>query len=186
MTEIELHHDPALVGLARRVLTGSGFRVSERQLPGLGDTPWLLAESDLFVLSVVAGRGLQDLQILESHAAPALSELLGQADIGAKRWDAYLILMASGDSEERGGRAVLDLQYNTRALRRIVALGVPAEEAAVLAALSTFMPLPEPPSGGLTSAFNELIDQLVINGIARDRALAAVAEYRAEGSADGD
>ncbi len=185
MTEIELHHDPALVGFARRVLAGRGFRVSEGQLPGLGDTPWLLAESDLFVLAVVAGRGLEDLQILESYAAPALSELLAQAHVGAKRWDAYLILLASGDSDERGRRAVLDLQYNTRALRRIVALGVSADEDAVLGALSTFMPLPEPPSGGLTSAFDELIEQLVVNGVARDRAEAAVTAYRETGPVDG-
>jgi|tagenome__1003787_1003787.scaffolds.fasta_scaffold20718352_2 hypothetical protein len=185
MTEAELHHDPALLGLARRALAARGFRVSEGQLPGLGDTPWLLAESDLFVLAVVAGQGLQDLQILESYAAPVLSERLAEADLGAKRWDAYLILLASGGSDERGAREVLDLQYNTRALRRIVALGVAADEGAVLSALSTFMPLPDPPSGGLTAAFDDLIEQLVVNGIDRDRAQAAVTAYREPRSGDG-
>lgn len=181
----ELHHDPALVGLARRVLAGRGFRVSEAQLPGLGDTPWLLAENELFVLGVVAGEGLEDLQILETYAAPVLSELMAEADLGAKRWDAYLILLASGGSDERGNRAVVDLQYNTRALRRIVALGVPANEEAVAAALSTFLPLPEPPSGGLTAAFDDLIEQLVINGIDRKRAEASVVAFRESGSRDG-
>lgn len=185
MSEIELHHDPALVAFARRVLAARGFRVRESQLPGLGDTPWLLAESELFVLAVVAGRGLEDLQILESYAAPALSELLVGADLGAKRWDAYLVLLASGDSAERGRRAVLDLQYNTRALRRIVVLGVSADEDAVLAALTTFVPLPDPPSGGLSSAFDELIEQLVINGVAHEIAEAAVAAYRLTGSIHG-
>ena len=114
-----------------------------------------------------------------------MSELLAEADLGAKRWDAYLILLASGGSDERGRRAVLDLQYNTRALRRIVALGVAADEDAVVSAPSTFMPLPDPPSGGLTAAFDDLIEQLVVNGIDRYRAHAAITAYRKSGSGDG-
>jgi len=184
MTDLDVHHDPALVALARRVLSRRGFRVSEGQLAGLGDTPWLIAESDLFVLAVVAGRGVNDLRILESHAATALSELLVGAGLGAKRWDAYLVLLASGDDDQRGGSDVLELQYNTRPFRRIVVLGISADEQAVLGALSTFMPLPEPTGSGLTSAFEELIEQLVINGIHRDRAVATVNTYRETGSID--
>lgn len=180
----QLHHDPSLVALARRVLATRGFRVDETGLPGLGDTPWVLAESELFILGVVAGRGLQDLQVLESHAAAALGELVGRSNLGSKRWDAYLVLLASGDSEKRGQRAVVDLQYNTRALRRIVALGVSPDEESVRAALSTFMPLPEPRAGGITSAFDELIEQLVVNGIARERAVEAVAMHRSDGAGD--
>ena len=180
MTENDPTYDPALLALAHRVLRQRGFRTREGVLRDLGDTPWLLAESDEFVVAVVAGRSLLDLELLETHAAPELGELLASGDLGAKRWDAYLVLMASGDSGARGNREVVDLQYNTRALRRIVALGVSADEDAVLGVLSTFMPLPEPRAGGLTSAFDELIDQLVINGIEHERAEAAVEEYRRE------
>lgn len=178
--ETDLRYDPALLALAQRVLKRHGFRIWEGLLRDLGDTPWVLAESDDFVLAVVAGRSLSDLELLESHAAPELGEMLTSGDLGPKRWDAYLVLMASGDSGARGKREVVDLQYNTRALRRIVALGVSADEDAVLGVLSTFMPLPDPPAGGLTSAFDELIDQLVINGIERERAEASVQEYRRE------
>lgn len=128
----------------------------------------------------MAGRGIADLELLESHAAPELSEMLAHGDLGPKRWDAYLVLMASGDSDERGNREVIDLQYNTRSLRRIVALGVSADEEAVLTVLATFMPLPEPPSGGLTSAFTDLIEQLVINGVDRESAESAVDGYQRE------
>ncbi|HZW43607.1 MAG TPA: hypothetical protein VFF32_04330 [Dermatophilaceae bacterium] len=156
MIETELQFDPALLGLAHRVLKRRGFLVREGALRGLADAPWLLAESDDFVLAVVAGRGIADLELLESHAAPELGEMLAQGDLGPKRWDAYLVLMASGDSDERGNREVVDLQYNTRALRRIVALGVSADEEAVLSVLATFMPLPDPPSADVPHFSGEL------------------------------
>lgn len=184
MIETDLQFDPALLGLAQRVLKRRGFLVREGALSGLSNAPWLFAESDDFVLAIVAGRRLPDLELLESHAAPEFSEMLTHADLGPKRWDAYLVLVASGDSDERGNREVVDLQYNTRSLRRIVALGVSADEDAVLNVLATFMPLPDPPSGGLTSAFTELIEQLVINGVDRESAESAVEGYRRESMND--
>lgn len=96
-----------------------------------------------------------------------------------KRWDAYVALLASSDADERGRPEVFDLQYNTRSLRRVVSLGV--TDTSIDEALAPFVSLPEPPPGGLPSAYEELVDQLVVHGVDKDRAEEAVAAYRRSG-----
>jgi hypothetical protein len=177
--------DPNLLAVVRRVLSQHNFRVQETRLDGLDDIAWLLAESESFVLGVAAGQTLDDLLVLEGYVAAALGELIQGSELGAKRWDSYVVLLASSDKDRRGSPEVVRLQYNTRSLRRLVALGTAAHEDAVAAALATFMPLPRPPPGGLPSAFNELVAQLVINGIPEDRAASVVGDYRSTGGIHG-
>jgi hypothetical protein len=177
--------DPALLTVARRVLARHDFRLREATLTDVDDAPWLLAESDYFVLGVAAGRTFDDLRVYEGYVASALGELLQEGEVGAKRWDSYVVLLATAGGDEQGRREVVDLQYNTRSLRRLVSLGTAAHEDAVTAALATFLPLPAPPPGGLPSAFDELVEQLVINGIPQDQVVDAVASYRGQGGADG-
>jgi hypothetical protein len=187
--------DPGLLAVARRVLAQHGFRVSERPLEGSGEpslggtgdgSTWLLAESDYFLLGVASGETLEDLLVLEGFLVAALGVLVDQSDLGSKRWDSYVVLLSSADTEQRGTPDVVRLQYNTRSLRRLVSLGLPAREDAVTEALATFLPLPEPPPGGLPSAFEKLVAQLVINGVPQDQASGAVRNYRANGTIDGD
>jgi hypothetical protein len=177
--------DPGLLAVARRVLTQHGFHSSERPLDGVGETTWLLAESDYFLLGVAAGKTFEDLLVLEGYLAAALGALFNENDLGPKRWDSYVVLISSAGTDQRGAPDVVRLQYNTRSLRRLVCLGTPAREDAVAEALATFLPLPEPPPGGLPSAFDELVAQLVINGIPEEQAATAVTNYRSSGSIEG-
>lgn len=179
--------DPRLLAVARRVLEANRFRVREAELAvdGADDASWLLAESEYFVLGVVAGYTLDDLIVFEGYVADALGALVQDGDLGSKRWDSYVVLLASAGAEERGAPSVVGLQHNTRSLRRIVALGTAAHEEAVTHALANFLPLPQAPAGGLPSAFEELVAELVINGIAQEQAIAAVDSYRANRGIDG-
>jgi hypothetical protein len=177
--------DPHLLSVVRRVLDQQSFRVQEMRLADLEDVAWLLAENESFVLGVAAGQTFDDLVALEGYVAAALGELIQDGELGAKRWDSYVVLLASAGKDQRGSPEVVRLQYNTRSLRRLVALGTAPHEEAVIAALATFLPLPHPPPGGLPSAFNELVTQLVINGIPEERATSAVSDYRSTGEIRG-
>ncbi len=177
--------DPALLAVARRVLSQHGFRMEEATLEGAGDVTWLLAESDYFLLGVTSGQSFDDLIILEGFLASALGTRLQGDGVGPKRWDSYAVLLSSSGTDQRGAPDVVRLQYNTRSLRRLVCLGVPAHEDTIREALATFLPLPDPPPGGLPSAFDELVSQLVINGIPQERAKNVVDSYRASRSIDG-
>jgi hypothetical protein len=176
--------DPTLLTIARRVLANHNFLVEERPLAGLGDVDWLLAESDYFVLGIAAGGSFDDLLVLEGYVASELGELLQQAEVGAKRWDFYVVLLARSGADQRGRPNVVRLEYNTRSMRRIVCLGTAAHEEAVANALATFLPLPEQPPGGLPMPFDELVEQLVLNGIPNEQAVAAVSGYRSSEDAD--
>jgi len=170
--------DPQLLGVARRLLSARGFRVRESQLGGLADASWLLAENEYFLLGLAAGATLDDLRALEGYVAAEMGELFEAETLGAKRWDSYVVLLASSDGDQKGRPELLRLKYNTRSLRRLISLGVQASDEAVGSALATFLPLPDPPEGGLASPFDELVEQLVINGVAADTAAQAVSSYR--------
>jgi hypothetical protein len=178
--------DPALLAVARRVLTQHSFRVTESPVAAEDETTWLLADSDYFLLGVAAGQSFEDLLVLEGFISAALAAIFEERELGPKRWDSYVVLLCSSDADQRGAPDVVRLQYNTRSLRRLVALGVPPREDEVAEALATFLPLPEPPPGGLRSAFDELTAQLIINGIPEEQAHSVVAHYRASGRIDGD
>jgi hypothetical protein len=181
----QVNAEPQLLSVVRRVLAQHGFRLEEFQLDELVGASWLLAESESFVLGVVTGKTFDDLLVLEGYVSAALGQRLRDGDIGAKRWDSYVVLLTSAGKDQRGRPEVVRLQYNTRSLRRLVALGVAAHEDAVSGALATFLPLPEPPPGGLPSSFDELVTQLVINGISEDEAASLVATYRSTRGRDG-
>jgi hypothetical protein len=140
----------------------------------------LLAENEYFLLGLTTGATLDDLRVLEGYVTAEMGELFEAETLGAKRWDSYVVLLASSDGDQKGRPELLRLQYNTRSLRRLISLGVQATDEAVGSALATFLPLPDPPAGGLASPFDELIEQLVINGVAPDRAEQAVATYRSK------
>lgn len=174
--------DPQILASARRVLAARGFRLQESRLPEPADAPWLLAENEYFLIAVVAGRTVDDIRVFEGYVAAALNELLANSAVGSKRWDSYVVLLASADADQRGRPSVLELEYNTRSLRRLVSLGV--TEASVEEALSPFFSLPDPPAGGLPPAYDELVEQLVVHGVDAERAQSAVASYRHSGGLD--
>ncbi len=167
MIEVDL----ALIDESRRLLEQFGFTVIEAELSP-ARLPWLLAENGLFALGIAAARTLRYLLALEAHATPVLAERIRGA--GPKRWDAYLVLLAREDRDDRGTRMVRNLQYDTSLLRRVVNLGVQADEASVRRALAAFLPLPPPGQQEMGSAFADLVEELVLQGIERESALGAV------------
>jgi hypothetical protein len=71
------------------------------------------------------------------------------------------------------------IQYNTRSLRRIVQLGVRPEPSAVWHALSTFLPLADYQTRHDATVLDDLLEQLVVNGVDRDAATISIADFRA-------
>jgi hypothetical protein len=172
--------DLTLLAEARRLLEKYGFTVAEAELTSVR-LPWLLAENGLFALGVVAARTLRELITLETYATPVLAQLIRGA--GPKRWDTYLVMLARGDREARGTQEVRNLQYDTNQLRRVVNLGVQADEESVRRAFRPFLPLPSPLGNFSGSAVDDLLDELVLQGIDPDHARQTLNIYSGVGSA---
>lgn len=167
---------------ASALLRQSGFAVMKEHLHG-ASAGWVLAESDLFIVAVVAAEDLRDLREVESFAAPELIQRIEQADgVGGKRWDAYLVLLASRDAKaHEDARELVTIGYDTRGMRRMVAVGVEPTKTNISNVLRPFLPLPEPPSGGLSDAFRDLSEQLILNGIDDEDARRVVAAFQDRG-----
>jgi hypothetical protein len=148
------------------------------------DTPWLLAEDEFFLVAVIASGTLEAAQRAESFAAAELLDRLDARNVGAKRWDAYMVLLLeeSVDDAERT-REVAELQYNTRGVRRLVAAGVTDRESLAVA-LRPFLPLPRPEPGGLSDALADMADQLTLNGVDPEKSPRYVAVFAQTGSLD--
>lgn len=171
----EIEVDLALLEEARTVLVSSEFSVRSDFLTA-ERLPWLLAENELFALGVAAARTLDDLVALDVHATEAIADRIRNA--GAKRWDGYLVLIASEDGTDIGSETARSLTYNTALLRRVVSLGVPTGLDGVRQALRSFLPLPPPSTATVGSAFVDLADELVLQGIDRGLVEEAIQDYQ--------
>ena len=142
-----------------------------------------LAESELFIVAVVAASTLAELRQIESLAAPELiGRLGGSAGIGGKRWDAYLVLICGQDADEpEEARAVVDIQYDTLGVRRLVAVGVEPTSNDLRGVLRPFLPLPRASPESLVDAFDGLEEQLVLNGVDEIEARHIVAAFQDRG-----
>jgi hypothetical protein len=173
-----------LLGSADAILRDAGF-ITRRTILAGSSAPCLFAEDAFFVIAVVAARRLSDATRLESFAAADLLERLAASPFGGKRWDAYVVVLSEetlpADSEH--ARNLVDLQYNTRGVRRLIAMGV-SDVASLSSALRPFLPLPDPAPGGLSDALEDLTEQLVVNGIDRDLAERYIAAFRDTGTLD--
>jgi hypothetical protein len=174
--------DGGLLAIASDVLRQNEFSVMSEHLHG-ADTGWVLAENDLFIVAVAAGPDLDELRRVESFAAPELIERLSQSEgVGGKRWDAYLVLIASSTIDAPDdAKELVAIEYNTRGVRRLVAVGVEPTEEDVRRVLRPFMPLPPPLPGGLSDAFQDLSEQLVLNGVESEDAHRTVAAFQDRG-----
>ena len=176
-------NDEVLLQDADVLLKDAGFS-TRRGVLAAGDVPYLLAEDRFFILVVIASRTLQDAQRAEPVATHELLDRLASSDVGAKRWDAYVVLLAEDTIETpEQTREVVDLQYNTSGVRRLVALGVVDAES-LRAALRPFLPLPPTSPGGLGDALEELVDQLILNGVPAEEAPRYVAAFAQAGNLD--
>jgi hypothetical protein len=143
----------------------------------------VLAESDLFIVAVAAGPNLEELRRLESFAAPELLRRLSEAEnVGGKRWDAYLVLIARHAANAPDeAKELVAIGYNTRGVRRIVAVGVEPTDEELRRVLRPFLPLPTPTPGGLADAFDDLAEQLALNGVEPEEARRIVTAFQDRG-----
>ena len=134
-------------------------------------------------MAVAAAESLEELREVESYAAPELVERLRSAEgLGGKRWDAYLVLMASLNADApEDARQLVDIEYNTRGLRRLVAVAVEPTEDDLRRVLRPFISLPTPVSGGLSDALADLEQQLVVNGVDEVEAHRVVVAFQEKG-----
>jgi hypothetical protein len=170
-----------LLAAASSVLRQNDFDVLSETLQG-ADTAWLLAESELFIVAVAAALDLDELRAVEAFAASELIERLSSAEgIGGKRWDAYLVLMASQDFDPGDASRRADIEYNTRGVRRLVAVAVEPTGEDIRRVLRPFIALPAPAHDGVADAFVDLEEQLVLNGVGEDDAGRIVLAFRERG-----
>ena len=173
-----------LLADAEAILVESSF-TAKREYISAASALWLLAENEFFVVGVIATRLLEDAQRIEPFAAAELLSRVTDPGVGAKRWDAYVVLLAEEVIDDpQVTRELVELQYDTRGVRRLVATGV-TERDLVARALRPFLPLPEPHPGGLSDAFGDLADQLELNGIEQSKARRYVATFAETGALDG-
>ncbi len=145
----------------------------------------LLAEDSLFVIGAIEFQNATELPTLEAAASLQLADQL--ADAGAKRWDAYLVMLSSAAATERGmSEDVTDIVYNTRYLRRLIRWGVTPTEASLADALRLFLPLPVPGMTGPVDPVQMLADRLPSRGVNPDSAAAAFAQWRGSEGRDDD
>jgi hypothetical protein len=185
---VEAPDRDALLQAAERVLVQAGFAVRIELLEG-SDQPWLLGENELFALGAIAGDTLEELEPIESTATQVLLRRLGGLEGGAKRWDAYLVLLTSQRWSTVDSRDRADVVYNTRGIRRLIGAELtPAEDAdideVVAHALKPFLPLRDPLGAGLDDLDQALVAALVLNGVDPQAAPRYVAAYRTRGSLD--
>jgi hypothetical protein len=177
-----------LLEAAGRVLERAHFAVRIEAL-GESEQPWLLAENELFALGAIEGETLHDLEQIESTATQALLSRFGSLERGAKRWDAYLLLLTPQPWSSLDDRDRVEFVYNTRGVRRLIGAELVADEsgdvqAAVARVLRPFLPLGEPLGGALADLDDALINALVVNGVGREDAQRYVAAFRTNESLD--
>jgi hypothetical protein len=177
-----------LLEVAQQVLEHAGFAVRIELLEG-SDRSWLLAENELFALGAIAGDTLEALQPVETTATRMLLSRLGGLNDGAKRWDAYLVLLTPQRWSNLDSRNRVELAYNTRGIRRLIgaelSLGDESDvERAVTRVLRPFLPLGDPIGAGLEDLDDALVEALIVNGVDSEEAPRYVAAYRATGSLD--
>lgn len=182
MTNLAFSDSPLLRD-AEEILSGAGFLTRHEYIAEV-TTPWLLAENEFFVVAVVAAATLPDAEHVEAFAAAELLNRVSTVDVGGKRWDAYLVILCEElVSDPAATRRLVELQYDMRGIRRLVATGV-TDSGPVADALRPFLPLPPPMPGGLADAFAALVDQLTLNGIEQAKAELYVTAYAESGSLD--
>lgn len=175
-----------LLEAAERVLKRAGFVAQIELLEG-SDQSWLLAENELFAIGAIAGETLEELQPVEPTATHMLLSRLGGLESGAKRWDAYLVLLTPQRWSTIDSRDRAEFLYNTRGIRRLIGAEIIPDdendiEDAVARVLRPFLPLADPVNGGLDDLDDALITALIVNGVDPDAAPRYVAAYRARGT----
>lgn len=169
-----------LLRTAEAVLLEEHYQVRHVDVDGeVGQ--FLLAENEFFILGLVATSSLHDLLVVHPLASKRLLELIDASQLGAKRWDVYLVLL----TEERvpldspAYRSLKEINYDTMGLRRIARAGVGSGADDIQTALRSFLPLPRSrQSEVLVDALRQLELELPSQGVREEDASRAIAHFR--------
>jgi hypothetical protein len=145
--------------------------------------PVLLAENAYFVLAVVSATNFKDLANREAYAADLLTKRVATSSAAGKRWDAYIVLMATeAEGDASTFSELVKMNYNTSNLRRIARVGVDASDAGVRGVLRPFLPLATPASDAASAdPLGALEAQLPQFGVDKLFAARVIAAYRETG-----
>lgn len=129
--------DNELLRLAREVMVDAGFAIEEID----AEPRLILAENRFFLVAIAATPTIEQLLVAESTTESVLARRLSESDIGAKVWDAYVVLLTQERSLESEGaaRALYQINYDTSRVRRIARDAVPATMAGVRSVLAPFV-----------------------------------------------
>jgi hypothetical protein len=167
----------SLLGPAALLLEGHGYATQTDLLEG--DNPLLLAENAYFAIGIAQFATASDLPGLALTVAGDLVDRLNRSS-GAKRWDAYLVLLSTSIATESSmPEAVTNIVYNMRFLRRIVRWNVAPDEPGIGRALRPFLPLTAASSGGQVTPLALLSQRLTSYGVATEDAELALAQWQA-------
>lgn len=173
--------DP-LSALAQSVLSREKFSTEVVEDPP-GGRQLLLAENRYFVLCVGSADSAELLIELESFAATQLAKRIAGSPLGAKKWDAYLVLMTAEAAAPDLMSALHELNHNTAGFRRLARANVRPSLVGIESVLRPFLPLPElAPRVLVTDPLQELESELVRQGIEASEALRVVSTFRSTGS----
>lgn len=175
MTDVA--HPQRLLGPASVLLQSHNFVT--RSFAIGGEVTVLLAEDPYFALAVAEFSSARDIATVEEAGAAALAEQISP-DAGAKRWDAYLILLSSAPADNLDmPESVTNIIYNTSFFRRIVKWNVSPTSASLDRALRAFVPLTPAPNVALAVPADRLVERLPSFGISSQDAEAAIARFKA-------
>jgi hypothetical protein len=145
----------------------------------------LLAENDYFALGLMEFGDPEELSASERESAAELAERVSP-DAGAKRWDAYLVLLSpttlGGDAMPE---SVTEIIYNTNFFRRIVRWNVQPDEASLSRALRSFLPFVTAQEESRSNPLTRLAQTLPSYGVSEADGLQEIARWRASGSRNG-
>ncbi|MGC5172100.1 hypothetical protein ACLQ2Q_15770 [Microbacterium sp. DT81.1] len=168
--------DTDLLQLARDVLLDAGFALEEID----GEPRIILAENRFFLVAIAATATIEQLLMAESLTESILALRLSENDVGAKMWDAYVVLLTQERSleNESTARALYQINYDTSRVRRIAHDAVFPTIAGVRAALAPFVAPREIAEPSVTTDPLVLLrEELKNRGVSEDLASRAVSAF---------
>lgn len=174
---------PVLLAPAALLLQGHGYQT--RSVGIDAGSALLLAENEYFALGLVEFGRPDQLAAAEAAGAAELADRIS-TEAGAKRWDAYLVLLSS--TAQTGAtlpESVATIVYNTNFFRRIVRWNVQPEDSSLARALRPFLPFTVAPTGLATRPIDRLRQGLRSYGVSEDDADLAIARWQSIGTKNG-
>jgi hypothetical protein len=174
-----------LLEIARLVLDENSF--ATQSVLANDDRPeLLLAENADFILVIAQAPDVAELANVDTTIGEFVADRVAETDLGAKRWDIYVVLLCETpipDGDEYAA-LVTELRYDTHLVRRLVRAGVAPTINSVRSSLRIVLPLgqlPQASAVALTDPLKHLEQELRSQGLSDASAERAIAAFRATG-----